>query len=198
MCSQGAQTGFAALTRSRCSTRPASRSRTLRSARPCTSAGGRGKSMLRSSASKADRCVLLCLLLVALLRGGGAMPVMLFLLLALLRLLGGRTVVRRQWPAVGERHVVQVVGLAGLSVRAHVRNHSDPVGRTDQGHELSLARGIACPAQIWADGPAAGLAHLDREVVVVLSQALRNEPVEIVGALGKKQELRGERGIGVL
>src|SRR3954451_15700993 len=198
MCSQGAQTGFAPLTRSRSSTQPASRSRTSRSARRSTSAGGREMSTLRSSPSEVDPCALLCLLLVALLRGGGAMPVMLFLLLALLRLLGGRTVVRRQWPAVGERHVVQVVGLASLPVRAHVRNHGDPVGRTDQGHELSLARGIACPAQIWADSPAAGLAHLDREVVVVLSQALRNEPVEIVGALGKKQELRGQRGLGVL
>src|SRR4051794_26114336 len=137
MCSPGGRTGSAALRRSRCSTPPASRSRTWRSVRRSTSAGGRARSMPRASASETG-----CrapLLLAFLLRGGGAMAAV--LLLALLRLLvGRRAVVRRgrQRPALGERHVVEVVGLAG-PIRAHVRDHGHLIDCADQGHELSLA-----------------------------------------------------------
>src|SRR3954451_7057602 len=148
MCSPGRRTGSGALTRSRCSTPPVSRSRTSPSVRRSTSAGGRVRSMRRWSASEAG-----CrapLLLALLLRGGRAMPAVLLLLAFLRLLVRRRAVIRRgrQWPAIGERHVVEVIGFAGLPIRADVRDHCHPIGRADQGDELSLAGGMADAAGI--------------------------------------------------
>src|SRR3954447_3614638 len=188
------RSGPAPTPRSPCSTRPAWRSRTSRSARRSMRAGARATSRRRSSASESGCPTLLLALL------GCRRPMSAVLLLALLRLLvgfgGGAAAWRRRWKwaAVRQDDVVKVIELAG-PVGPNVGDHRDSIARPDQRQELFLCGPRAGSAGVWADGPGARRVHDDEEVVIGGVRGLRDEAIQVVGAGGEQEELRRERRI---